>query len=419
MVVGQQRDVTIGQNAGAGGVAQHGLGVGIDAVGGAGTGAAERGRNTTAGGRHRAGQHEGPDGLAVGGGDRQVQVLCGVVLGADLRALHHGKDLVGRRRKQLLPLVFVGKVLAENQIVERAVFVGVLGHQLVLADVLIDLARTRTRSGAEFDDVVFDQLVRLVGALHVFDGPAVGVGVVTHEIACDRHTDGRAHTRAATGPDTDGGRDDGGLDAAARIGLDSDIATSDQRGVGQPGIDIAQDDVERRSTRAAHANARPPAHAGSHGSGQREDLDAGLGSGQNLRLIEHVDRGPGHLGPGDAINHIACQRHANGNADTGRAAHRHGDRGRAGKGVDAGVVGGSHREGARLHGIEPLASGLLGDRACMDAGTDLVFGPHARAARRDAGRAPSAHRCRTRDHQRVDVLPGLRVDDHVTCTGIE
>ncbi len=204
------------------------------------------------------------DGLAVDGADRQVQVLRDVFAGTDFRALHDGQDLIGRGRKAQFPFVLVSKILAEDQVVQHAILVGVLGLERVFANVFVDLASASAGARAELDDVALDQLGGLVRALQVGHRAAVGVRVVADEIACNRNANGRTHTRATTCAHADGGRDDGGLNAAARFGRDTDIATGDHRCVGQTGIHITQNDVEGRSTSATDTHACAAADAGGH-----------------------------------------------------------------------------------------------------------------------------------------------------------
>ncbi len=55
----------------------------------------------------------------------------------------------------------------------------------------------------------------------------------------------------------------------------------------------------------------------------------------------------------------------------------------------------------------------------MNAGADLVFGPHARAAGCDTCRATRAHGSRTRHDHGMNALPGLRVQRHIAGAGLD
>ena len=270
----RQVNVAVDPHTAVGGIGHIGPGGRAHAVDRAGSGTAQcHCRGTTGRGCDRTGKHGGHNALLRQGRDGEVEHGVGRVGALGHRRLgHKGFDAVGRRLRELLPLLGVRVVLAQDQIDRLAVFVSG-ADQIGRADVFVNLVGTRARCGAQAHHLAVGDARRFVGAGGEVDGTGVSRGVVSHVIAGQRHANGRTHAGGTPSTHANGGRNDGGLDAVVGFRVHGDIVTGRDGTVVHTRQGIAQDHVERRRTCPTDAHAGSTTHSDRHRCGQAKHLN--------------------------------------------------------------------------------------------------------------------------------------------------
>ena len=410
-VVGGERDVAIHTDTRAGGAAQSGQHVGVHQVDRTRPRTADRNtRQAAHRGRCRPRQHPGTNALLVLCTYAQVQGPAGVGAGVDGRVFHHGLDDVGRRAHHLLPLVGVGKILGQEQVIGLAVFVQVALCDRILADVFVGFIRPSPGVLGQAHNIACDQPCRVVLALPVGDGGALGhrVGVVADVVARDGDADRSTNACCAPAAHADRGSNDGGVDAAVGQRFDHHIVIGGHSGIAQCSPRVRQDDVHRHGARSTHPDAGATAKPGCHRSRQRKHLDIRIGAGPDRQGAGLQDSRALQFSRHLAIHDVASQGYAHRHGRPRSATHCGGQRRRTRQSGDPRMVGSQHRDvlGREHAGANP--QGLQGGAASTHPNPDLVLRPHARTTGGEATAAPPCHRSRSREHHRVDGLTGIR-----------
>ena len=352
------------------------------------------------------------------GPDGQIQGERGVVQSADGRTVHRSDDAVGRSGGSLLPLFGVAVVLLEDQLVELAVTVFVLGQDGIGADVLINLVGPCTRGGPQTNQIAGFDRARLADARGVSHRTLPLKGVVADVVARQGDTDrctgtiGTAHTHAQRG------RNDDGFNAVGGQRLDGHIRCSADRAVVHLGQHIAQNHVHGRSTRSADAHTCCAAKTSSHRGSPGLDVDGGIGGGHQVQLATGIQFSPFEACQHHRVDHVASQRNTHRHGHTGCTRQSRGNGGSTSMGADVGIVigkdmGVAHDDAARTRAHH--------DVLCVHPGVhthaNLVLRPYARAAGGHAAGTSGCHGSRTRNHQRFNGLLGTGVQLQIAQGG--